>query len=246
MKFEMMDTGPFSESFHHALDEIILQEMDTKKPVIRFWYRKKPAVPMGRFQSFIDEVNDSYVESKKIDVVRRITGGGAMYVEPRKVITYSLYLPRSFVPDDFEESYRKLDSWVVEGLREIGIDARHEPLNDIVCEEGKLGGSAQLRKKDRVLHHATLNYNISIEEMLKCLRIGKDKISDKAIKSAEKRVSAIGEKIDLGIDEVIDRLKNVFERKYKVERISLNEHTLEKAEELAKYKFSSDEWNRKL
>ncbi len=246
MKFEMMDTGPYLESVHHALDEVILQELDTEKPVIRFWYRKKPAVPLGRFQSFTDEVNQRYVESKKIDVVRRITGGGAMYVEPGKVITYSLYLPRSFVPDDFEESYRKLDSWAVEGLRDMGIDARHEPLNDIVCEEGKLGGSAQLRKRDRVLHHATLNYNISIEEMLKCLRIGKDKISDKAIKSAEKRVSAIGEKTDLSVKEVIDQLKKAFGNNYGVERISLNDHTLEKAEELAKYKFSSDEWNKKL
>lgn len=246
--FEIMDTGPFSESVHHALDQILLEQVEnsTRKPTLRFWYRESSAVPMGRFQAYQDEVNHEYVTEKNVDVVRRITGGGAMYVEPKKVVTYSLYLPSDMVPDDFEESYRELDSWVVEALKNMGVGAEHQPLNDIVCEKGKIGGSAQLRKKNSVLHHATLNYNIDIEEMLKCLRIGKDKISDKAVKSAEKRVAPISGETDLEVMDVVDVLKKTFSEKHEVSIIELEENLRQDAFELARNKFSKDSWNRRM
>ena len=246
--FDIIDTGPYSEPVHHAIDQIMLEQVEKglRGPTLRFWYREKPAIPIGRFQSYRDEVDHDFVVDNDIKVVRRITGGGAMFVEPEKVITYSMYLPSDKVPDSFRESYEELDSWVVRALIRIGVTAEHEPLNDIVCPDGKIGGSAQLRKQKSVLHHATLNYNIDIERMLRCLRIGKDKISDKAVKSAEKRVAPISAETDLSVQEVVEELKKGFESENDAVRTSLDEDVRQEAFELAKNKFSRDSWNRRM
>lgn len=248
MKYKLFSTEKnFSEPMHHGLDEALVEWVEENgEPVIRFWKRDEPAIPIGRFQSYEDEVAADYVKEKGWDVVRRITGGGAMFVQPGKVITYSLYVPREEVTDDFVKSYEELDSFVVKGLNKLGIDAYHEPINDIVCKEGKIGGSAQLRRGTVVLHHATLNYGIDVKEMLKCLRIGKEKISDKAIKSAEKRVTGISEKVDLSVEEVSEALLESFSEDNEVEDFEFGSSVFKRAEELSVEKFGSSSWNKKL
>ena len=248
MTVTIVNQGTYSEPMHHALDEVILDRLDRGEigPVLRFWYRRTPAVPLGRFQAYADEVAVDYVESHGIDVVRRITGGGAMYVEPGDVITYSMYLPREDVPADVEESYETLDEWVIEGLGAVGLDVAHEPLNDITHATGKIGGSAQLRVENAVLHHTTMSYDLDIEAMLSALRIGEEKVSDKAVKSAEKRVAVMRDHIDASREAVIDSLIETFQATYGGEPGSLDEETLEAAEELATSKFATDEWNKRL
>ncbi|MDY6789274.1 MAG: biotin/lipoate A/B protein ligase family protein [Candidatus Nanohaloarchaea archaeon] len=247
-EFRIVDSGPFSEAMHHALDEVMTEKMKKReiKPTLRFWYRENPAVPLGRFQSFEDEVQTEYVKEKDIEVVRRLTGGGAMYVEPENVITYSLYLPKKKVPEDIEESYRELDSWVLEALNELGLEVEHQPLNDIVHPEGKIGGAAQLRRRRSVLHHATLSYSLDIPEMLKVLRIGKEKLSDKAIKSAEKRVAVMKDHIDHTREEVIEALKDKFREKYGGTEKPLSTEEMVSAGRLVDKKFSRRKWNRKM
>lgn len=233
---------------HHALDEVLLDRLNdgTIGPTLRFWYRETPAIPMGRFQAYEDEVAVDYVESRNIPVVRRITGGGAMYVEPGDVITYSMYLPRSAVPDDVAESYAVLDEWVIDGLERVGLDVSHEPLNDIVHPAGKIGGSAQLRRDSAVLHHTTMSYDLDIEAMLSALRIGEEKVSDKAVKSAEKRVAVMRDHVDASRSEVIEALKTAFQTTYGGTEGSLSVSVLEAAESLAESKFETDAWNKRL
>lgn len=249
MKFRVIDEGKYSEAMHQALEEVIAEKVSKGEspPTLRFWYRSKEAVPIGRFQAYEDEVQEDYIESEDIDVVRRITGGGAMYVEPGNVITYSLYLPRSEVSDDIEASYKELDEWAVKALRGIGLEVEHVPLNDIEHPTtGKIGGAAQTRKGRAVLHHATMSYDLDTRKMLKALRIGEEKVSDKAIKSAEKRVARMNDHIDLSREEVIGAMKKRFAEEHELREGSLTEEELSEAEELAKNKFSTEEWNRKL
>jgi lipoate-protein ligase A len=248
MKWRVINEGNYSEPVHQALEEVLTEKMQNgeMKPTLRFWYRDNDSVPMGRFQSHQDEVEPEYIEEHGIDVVRRVTGGGAMFVEPGNVITYSLYLPKEEVSDNIEESYQELDSFAVEALKQLGVDAGYEPLNDIEHEAGKLGGAAQLRKQDTVLHHTTMSYDLDTKRMLKALRIGKEKVSDKAVKSAEKRVSRIKDHADIDRDEVVEKMIEVFSEGKEVEEGSLTDEELEEARELAEEKFSSDEWNKKL
>ncbi|MFB6109322.1 MAG: biotin/lipoate A/B protein ligase family protein [Halodesulfurarchaeum sp.] len=248
MTVRVIDEGVYSEPMHHALDQVLLDRLDAGEiePTVRFWYRERPAVPLGRFQAHADEVAMDYIEDNGIDLVRRITGGGAMYVEPGDVITYSLYLPESAVPGDVAESYEVLDEWVLEGLQDLGLDVHHEPLNDISHPAGKIGGSAQLRSGDAVLHHTTMSYDLDTEAMLKALRIGKEKVSDKAVKSAEKRVARIADHVGESRETVIDSLTAAIDEAFGSRPGSFDQETLDAARELAETKFSTDAWNRKL
>lgn len=246
--WRIINEGTYSEKMHHALDEVLIEKMveGDLRPTLRFWYRKNNAVPMGRFQEYSDEVEHEYAEENDIEVVRRITGGGAMYVEPGNVITYSLYIPEETVPIDIEESYRELDAWAVEALLDLGLDVYYEPLNDIKHPNGKIGGAAQLRKSGAVLHHTTISYDLDTEEMLRVLRIGEEKVSDKAIKSVEERVTAINDFIEHSRRQVIRKMIDNFQDKYCSHLTKLNEETLKEAEKRVDEKFSTDKWNKEL
>ncbi len=246
--WRIINEGEYSEAMHHAIDEVLTERMEegNMRPTLRFWYRKNVAVPMGRFQSYSDEVQGGYVEENGIEVVRRITGGGAMYAEPGNVITYSLYLPKEMVPEDVEESYRELDRFAVEALNSLGLEVEWKPLNDIEHADGKVGGAAQLRKQNAVLHHTMLSYDLDTRKMLKALRIGKEKVSDKAIESAEKRVAVMKDYIDHSREEVIAALIEHFTQQYGGEEGELTDEELTEAEKLAEEKFSGKKWTQKL
>lgn len=145
---------------------------------------------IGSFQSLSNEVDLAAAERHGVTVVRRISGGGAMFVEPGNTITYSLYVPATLVEGmSFADSYAFLDAWVIRALRELGVDASYVPLNDIASPAGKIGGAAQKRlASGAVLHHVTMSYDMDAEKMLDIIRIGREKLSDKGIKSAVKRV----------------------------------------------------------
>ena len=246
--WRIVDEGVHDEAIHHALDDVLIDRLGDGEmpPTLRFWYRSGPAVPIGRFQAYDDEVRDEYVREHDIDVVRRITGGGAMYAEPGAVITYSLYLPRTAVSDDIERSYERLNQWAIDALRDLGLAAVHEPLNDIAHESGKIGGAAQLRRSNAVLHHVTMSYALDVEAMLRVLRIGEEKLSDKAVESAEKRVTRIADHVDEDRDAVVDRLTDEFRAVYGGAAGSLTDDELAAAERRAETKFRTDEWNKQL
>ncbi len=247
-KWRIINEGKYSEAMHHALDEVLLKKMERgdMRPTLRFWYRPHTSIPIGRFQSYHDEVEHDFIEDNDIEVVRRITGGGAMFSEPGKVITYSIYIPKDQVSSDIRESYRELDRFAVDALNDLGVEAEYRPLNDIEHPAGKLGGAAQIRKNNAVLHHTMMSYDLDTRKMLKALRIGKEKVSDKAIESAEKRVARISDYIDDSREEVIEALIENFVSDKEWEYGSLTDEEIEKAEKLADEKFRSDKWNKKL
>ncbi|QCC51289.1 lipoate--protein ligase family protein [Halapricum salinum] len=248
MRVRVVDSGTYSEPVQQAIERVLVDRVAAGEvePTLRFWYRETPAVPLGRFQAYDDEVEADYADERGIDVVRRITGGGAMYVEPGSVITYSLYLPRSAVSDDVEASYAELDQFAIDALRDLGLDASHEPLNDIAHPDGKIGGAAQLRTDDAVLHHTTMSYRLDTAEMLRVLRIGEEKVSDKAIQSAEKRVARISDHVDASRREVVDAMIEAVGDRYDTFEGELSAAVLADARELAAERFATDEWNRKL
>ena len=248
MTARVIDTGTYSEPVQQALEGVLTDRLDDGdlEPTLRFWYRESPAVALGRFQAYADEVAVDYVAEHDIDVVRRLTGGGAMYVQPGAVITYSLYLPQDQVSADIEASYAELDQWAIDALRSVGLDVSHEPLNDISHPEGKIGGSAQLRTDNAVLHHTTMSYGLDIPEMLRVLRIGEEKVSDKAIKSAEKRVARMTDHVDASRAEVIEALQTGFAEEFDAEAGELSADIVEEARKRAADRFGTDAWNRML
>ncbi|MEE4421601.1 lipoate--protein ligase family protein [Streptomyces bugieae] len=246
--WQIIHEGPQSPALHMALDEVLTDEVAAgrRPPTLRVWEWDRPAVIIGSFQSLRNEVDGAGAERHGVTVVRRISGGGAMFVEPGNTITYSLCVPQSLVQGlTFAESYAYLDDWVLAALGDMGVRAWYKPLNDIATEAGKIAGAAQKRVvagAGAVLHHVTMSYDIDAQKMTEVLRIGKEKLSDKGIRSAKKRVDPLRRQTGLSRAEVITRMIASFRSRYGGTDGTVSEQELVRARELAEGKFSSARW----
>jgi len=229
-----------------ALDEVLTEKVGAglRNPTLRFWDWEEPSVVIGSFQSVRNEVDPDGVARHGITVVRRISGGGAMFMEAGNCITYSLYLPQTLVDGiSFADSYAFLDSWVMAALEKLGINAFYVPLNDIATDQGKIGGAAQKRLANGgMLHHVTMSYDIDADKMVDVLRIGKEKLSDKGTRSAKKRVDPLRRQTGLARSAILMAMQDVFMERYGAVESRLSEAELAEAGKRVDAKFGTDEW----
>lgn len=188
---------------------------------LRFWHWAGPAVVVGRFQSIEREVDIRAARQEGFDIVRRSTGGGAMFIKPGDAITYSLYAPKGFVASlPVDESFRLCDQWLVDALRDLGIDAFFSGTNDIASAQGKIGGAAQRLfppvggGPGALLHHVTLAYDIDEEKMGRILKTSSEKMSDKSVKSAVKRVAPIKRQKNIPFETLFSYLETYAKLSY--------------------------------
>ncbi|AGG89843.1 lipoate--protein ligase family protein [Rhodanobacter denitrificans] len=243
--WQLIHTAPQSPTLHMALDDVLTHEVGAgrRAPTLRIWEWASPAVVIGRFQSLRNEVDGEAARRHGIEVVRRVSGGGAMFIEPGNTITYSIYAPQSLVKGlSFQEGYAFFDAWVLEALGELGIKAWYQPLNDITSEGGKIAGAAQVHRGGAVLHHVTMAYDIDAAKMLDVLRIGREKLSDKGTVSAAKRVDPLRSQTGLPREAVIERMIATFRRLHGLTDHRLRTDELAQAEALAQTKFGSPAW----
>lgn len=248
--FEIVHPEPFDPVLHIALDQVLTENVanGTRKPTLRLWEWTGRTVVIGSFQSVRNEVDLDAAREMDVKIVRRISGGGAMFMEPGNCITFSLYVPASLVEGlSFEQSYSFLDDWVLGGLNELGVAASYKPLNDITSPLGKIGGAAQKRMVGGgVLHHVTMSYDIDAQKMVQVLRIGREKLSDKGTKSAVKRVDPIRSQTGMARDDVISSLKDHFRARYDTVDGQITDEEWARARELAQTKFATDEWTYRI
>jgi len=248
--WHLVHEGPQAPTLHMALDDVMLDEVAAgrRPPTLRVWEWGGSAVVMGRFQSLRNEVDAEAAHRHGIEVVRRISGGGAMFIEPGNTITYSITAPMTLVEDmSFEQSYAFMDEWVIEALGGLGIKAWYQPLNDITSSAGKIAGAAQTRRRGAVLHHVTMAYDIDAVRMLEVLRIGREKLSDKGTTSAVKRVDPLRSQTGLAREAVIDHMVETFRARHGgLTRDALRADELARAQALARDKFGTAEWTALL
>jgi lipoate---protein ligase len=228
-----------------GIDESIMDAVRDKKanPTIRFYRWNPSAVSIGRFQSMEKEVNVQRCKELGIDCVRRITGGGAVFHDFNGEITYSVIAPLRLFPQGIRESYRFVCGWVISGLKEIGLDASFEPINDITLEGKKISGNAQTRKQGVLLQHGTVLYDLDLKTMFSALNVSAAKISDKMIKSAEDRVTSVREHSNIPINGLYDALLKGFAKDKDFEFGKLSDEESRRAEELARTTYHTKEWN---
>ncbi|MEP6480382.1 MAG: biotin/lipoate A/B protein ligase family protein [Rhodoglobus sp.] len=233
-----------------ALDQVLSEEVGAghRKPTLRIWEWEKPAVVIGSFQSVKNEVDLDNAKKYGFDIVRRISGGGAMFMEAGSVITYSIYAPTDLVQGmSFADSYAFLDEWVIVALKSLGIDATYVPLNDITSPTGKIGGAAQKRLgSGAVLHHVTMSYDMDGEKMVQVLRIGREKMSDKGTKSAAKRVDPLRSQTGLSRLEIIEKMVGTFRGLYGLAASEITAGEMARAQELVAEKFGTEEWLQRV
>ena len=244
--WEIVHEPPVSARMNLALDEVLTARVGEgrRNPTLRLWEWNESAVVIGSFQSYRNEVDPEGAARHGFDVVRRISGGGAMLMAANSVVTYSLYVPASLVAGmTFADSYAYLDDWVLHALRSLGIEATYQPLNDIASPSGKIGGAAQKRLANGgVLHHATLAYDMDGTVMTDVLRIGREKLSDKGTVSAAKRVDPLRSQTGMPRETIIERFKNTFAGLYGAVPGRITEEEYADAEALVASKFSTAEW----
>ena len=248
--WHLIHAGPQAPALHMALDEVMLDDVAAgrRPPTLRIWEWAGPAVVMGRYQSLRNEVDAEAARRHGIEVVRRISGGGAMFIEPGNTITYSIVAPVSLVEGmTFEQAYAYMDQWVIEALGTLGVKAWYQPLNDIASSDGKIAGAAQARRGGAVLHHVTMAYDIDAMKMLEVLRIGREKMSDKGTASAQKRVDPLRRQTGLPRGAVIERMIETFRGRHGgLVADSLQAEELVRAQALARDKFATPEWTAVL
>lgn len=244
--WEIVHEKAVSPRMNLALDEVLTTRVGAglRRPTLRIWEWDESAVVIGSFQSYRNEVDPEGAARHGFEVVRRISGGGAMMMAAGQIITYSLYVPASLVQGmTFADSYAFLDDWVLQALRSLGIDATYQPLNDITGPSGKIGGAAQKRLANGgVLHHATLSYDIDGQMMTEVLRIGREKLSDKGTASAAKRVDPLRSQTGLSRDEIIERFIGTFRAITGAEDGVISADEYAAAEELVRTKFGTETW----
>ncbi|WP_322994508.1 biotin/lipoate A/B protein ligase family protein [Castellaniella sp.] len=247
--WQLLHPEPLLPLQHMALDHVLLDEVAAgrRPPTLRIWEWAAPAVVIGIFQSLKNEVDAQAAQRHGIQVVRRISGGGAMFIEPGNTITYSLYAPLSLIEGmSFQDAYAYMDSFVLQTLDKLGIKAWYQPLNDITSEGGKIGGAAQARRGGAVLHHVTMAYDIDAAKMVQVLRIGREKLSDKGTASAAKRVDPLRSQTGLARDVIIQRMLETFRQRNGLHEDALKPAELLAMQQLIEAKFGTEAWLAKV
>lgn len=170
-----------------AIETFLLQEMQVDEPILLF-YINEPSIIIGRNQNTIEEINKEYVDEQGIHVVRRFSGGGAVYHDLGN-------LNFSFIMKDDGQSFRdfeKLTKPIIEALHELGVSgAKLKGRNDLVINDQKFSGNAMYATNGRMFAHGTIMFDSDINEVVKALKVKKEKIESKGIKSIRSRVTNI-------------------------------------------------------
>lgn len=228
-----------------AIDEAIAESIsfNESNPTIRFYGWRPAAVSIGCFQSMADEVDIESCDRLGIDVVRRRTGGGAVYHDTAGEITYSVICPEPMMDKDIGASYREVCGWVVQALAELGLKAEFKPINDVVVGGKKVSGSAQTRRKGIFTMHGTVLHTVDRERMFSVLKVGRTKFSDKSLSSYGERVAGVSEMVQVSKDKLLLQLVSSFieGKEWFLEGLGRDEEA--RAEVIASSRYANDEWN---
>jgi lipoate-protein ligase A len=180
-------------------------------------------------------------------ITRRMSGGGTMLCEPDRTITYSLYLPESMVAGiSFRKSYALIDDWAVRAFNELGVPAAYREINDIISPRGKIGGAAQARRRGFVLHHTTIAHAMDVDLLPRLIRLGRERIAERGVRSAEKSVSPLSWFTSLSCDEVARRMQSFFTREFLTRESELTDEELDSASRLVASKYGDAAWINRL
>ncbi len=237
------------DTHHHAtwnmaLDESLLRHLSEIGPTLRLYGWNPPAVSIGYFQSMREEVDVTRAKQLGVDVIRRITGGGAVY--HKYELTYSIVMPPP--PGKILDSYKHIQRGLVEGLHLMGVDAEMAGINDIVVEGRKISGNAQIRKYGGLLQHGTLLMDVNVDEMFSILKVPQEKMRDKLISNVKERVTSLKH---LGYEIEFEELQKYMAEGFKnalsaklYEDVLPNE-VMDMAKKLGVEKYGNPEWNFK-
>lgn len=224
-----------------AIEEYCLKYLDPEETYLLF-YINQPSIIIGKNQNTIEEINTKYVEDNGIKVVRRLSGGGAVYHDKGN-------LNFSFITKDDGDSFhnfKKFTEPVIKALEKLGVKAELSGRNDIMADGRKISGNAQFATRGRIFSHGTLLFDSEIEHVVSALNVKKEKIESKGIKSIRSRVANISELMDQKMTTEEFRkilLSYIFDTNGDVPQYRLTEKDWEKIHEISRDRYQKWEWN---
>ena len=268
-EWRLLDTGSNSAYFNMAVDEAVMRahRQGIVPPTIRFYQWSPPGLSLGLSQKPDQVVDQQVCQELNVDIVRRLTGGRAIFHDDE--LTYSLIVSEEsgFLSDSILESYKSISSGMVAGLCSLGLEVDLKPLNknkkksqgfsaacfdapswyEVLANNKKLIGSAQTRRKGVILQHGSIPFTIDADKLYRLLNVSDPKKRNKLKKLFLAKATAldwISEK-DLSITEVRQALHRGWEQEFEVKltKSKLNSQEKEWVDELLENKYTTDKWN---
>lgn len=224
-----------------ALEEYALLNIDTHDDILLF-YINEPSIIIGRHQNTLEEINREFVEEHGVHVVRRLSGGGAVYHDLGN-------LNFSFITDARPENFHNFEKFtepVITTLARIGVAAELSGRNDILVDGRKISGNAQYISKGRMVSHGTLLFNSDLSQIGNALKVSESKITSKGIKSVRSRVANICDFLSepMTIYEFRRMLsEQIFSTTNSNLRYPLSDQDWQEVEKLANDRYRSWNWN---
>ncbi|MDC2863735.1 lipoate--protein ligase [Bacillus sp. BP-3] len=224
-----------------AIEEYCVKNLDINETYLLF-YMNEPSIIIGKNQNTVEEINADYVREKGIHVVRRLSGGGAVYHDLGN-------LNFSFITKDDGDSFhnfKKFTEPVTVALGKLGINAELSGRNDILAEGRKISGNAQFATKGRMFSHGTLLFDSEIDHVVSALNVKLDKIQSKGIKSIRSRVANIAEFLNekVTIEEFKQiLLENIFEGESEIPTYELTEEDWKEIHKISEERYRNWDWN---
>jgi len=239
MNWRLIEQQPYSAAMNMAIDEALCESVAKEKslPAIRFYKWKNNSVSIGSNQNQ-REVNIDLCKKNNVEVVRRITGGRAVYHDKRD-FTYSVIAPIKIFDGDINNAYSEICSWIINSLNEIGIKSELKNKNDIMVKNKKISGNAaKLFDNGIYLQHGTLVYDVDFSLMPRILGISE--------KTARDKIASVLQHKQINQAKAYGILKNGFieNKEIKIEKLSKEE--LKRAEELSRTDYSSIEADKNI
>lgn len=239
MKFIKNDSkNPY---YNLALEEYALKEIDIEEDFFILWQNENTVV-VGRNQNTIEEINSDSIKEKDVNIVRRMSGGGAVYHDLGN-INYTFITKAD---DNSKHNFKKFTRPVIDALETLGIKAEFTGRNDITIDDKKISGNAQYYHQNKMLHHGTILFNVDGNILKDVLKVRADKIASKGIKSVKSRVTSISEHLkepmtseefkDMILRFILDT-KEISSKEY-----VLSEGDIAKIKKLAEEKYSTWDW----
>lgn len=227
-------------AFNIAQEAYAFREMLDEDEIFILWINE-PTIVIGKHQNAIEEINKEYTDAHDIHVVRRLSGGGAVYHDLNN-LNYTIISNKA---DEGAFDFKTFSKPVIDTLAKLGVKAEFTGRNDLEIDGKKFCGNAQAYYKGRMMHHGCLMFDVDRSVLADALKVSKDKIESKGIKSVRARVTNINDELPkkMSVLEFRDALlEQVKEENPDMTEYTFSEAELERIKQLAKEQFGNWNW----
>ena len=231
-----IENNNLDPALNHAIE---LYVMDKYNEDIFMLWQNKPCILIGRYQNINMEVNLEFTEKNGLDVVRRLSGGGAIYCDTDN-------MQYTFITKDtsISASFAKFAEPVVNALKSLALEAEFTGRNDILVNGLKVSGNAQFHRNGKVVHHGTLLFKANSYNLSHSLKVRDIKFKGKAVQSVASRIGFISDFLQMNVKEFKSYIEDFIKKEYGISKTTLlSDKEMEEITKIRDEIFATHEWN---